>query len=279
MKNFNIQRRFEIPYNFDPILINIFKLLQVSNIYNFYIPPFIQDYESISRKNHQDNYYLLTEQEYNKHIENINISFPSQLSLLLQSTQQIMPESIIKKYQNLGFSNFIVGTIKQAQIIKNVYAEANITGSITMHINKEIIIKQLPILKQLFNNFVLDFSYNKNLDKIKELPQNYFNYILLLNSFCNIYCQGDQHWFKQKDEEFFCPGVYLQNNLNYNESCLIRPMDLFFFDKYISIYKLQDRSWTTENILYDYFLYNSDFSIYPNILYDINLYKKNKTDN
>ena len=55
-------------------------------------------------------------------------------------------------------------------------------------------------------------------------------------------------------------------------------MDLGLFDLYISVYKLQDRGWPTSHILNDYILYNSDYSIYPNIIYDESIYNHLKYD-
>ena len=49
-------------------------------------------------------------------------------------------------------------------------------------------------------------------------------------------------------------------------------MDLGFFDPYISIYKIQDRGWPTEDILRDYILYTSEYDNLPGIIYNTNYY-------
>lgn len=273
MKDFINNRFFEMPYNFDQKLINILSMLELSNIYSFYIPPCWEDYKSIVRNNYQDSYISLNFYNYCKHINYINNKFSNHLTLLLQQPTIIMNKENIEKYISLGFTKFIVGNVEQANIIKNIDTNIEVIGSITMHINQKQLLNNYNIYKFLFNGFVLDFSFNKSLDKIQALPSDYM-YILLLNSFCNINCSGNQHWFNKDNKNIVpCPGLYLKDSYDFSTTCLIRPMDLKFFDPYITIYKLQDRGWSTTNILFDYFLYNSDFSIYPNIIYDQNLYK------
>ena len=60
--------------------------------------------------------------------------------------------------------------------------------------------------------------------------------------------------------------------IDWNSCARIRPMDLGFFDPYISIYKLQDRGWPSKDIIRDYILYTTNYSIYPNINYDERMY-------
>ena len=50
-------------------------------------------------------------------------------------------------------------------------------------------------------------------------------------------------------------------------------MDLKYFDPYIAIYKIQDRSWTTDEIIKDIILYTKvDYSLWPGIEYDEDMY-------
>ena len=62
------------------------------------------------------------------------------------------------------------------------------------------------------------------------------------------------------------------NSKDWLNSALIRPMDLKLFDPYIQVYKLQDRGWPTSDIIRDFILYTSNYSIYPNITIDEKLY-------
>lgn len=140
-----------------------------------------------------------------------------------------------------------------------------------MHITPKDLYEH-PEYHGVFNSFVLDFSYTKDIQNIKMLP-NYYNYILLTNSLCNCKCDGTHHWELKPNELNHCPG--LANTVGFEKSCLIRPMDLKYFDPYISVYKLQDRGWPTSWILRDIVLYSTDFTFYPGIVYDEDLYEQN----
>ena len=123
-----------------------------------------------------------------------------------------MQKDILSSYIKLGFTKFCVGNIEQALIIKDIFPEAEIITSITMHITKEDIENNLELYKELFSSMVLDFSYYKNLNKIRELPKE-FKYITLINSLCNIKCRGDSHWrHRNPDGTRFhqtqCPGLF-----------------------------------------------------------------------
>lgn len=224
-----------------------------------YLPPFFKDYQTVIRQKENDIVLQLSYDEYLEHVKYINNIYPNKLQLLLQRTDgTIMPSYLIKKYISLGFNNFCVGSLEQAKIIKNINPNIKIVGSIAMHITLEKIKNNYDEYKQYFNSFVLDFSYNKNLISIKSLPKD-FEYILLINSRCNITCKGDHHWWWQ--ENFKCPGI-AGNGIDFYHSCLIRPMDLMIFDPYIKVYKIQDRGWPTADILRDTVLYTQNYDIY-----------------
>ena len=258
-------RKFELPYNFDKNLILGYQLfgIDIDDIDCIYMPPFIKDYQSILRNNREDPYTQLSYDEYLDHIQYVNSQFPGKMQLLLQKTneEEIMPEHLIKKYIDLGFNNFCVGNIQQAKIIKQIDQNIKIVGSIAMHIDKEKIYANFKEYIRYFDSFVLDFSYNKDIVKIKQLPKN-FEYMLLANSRCNIRCEGDRHWWGD-GKSHKCPGLY--PNIPHNESCLIRPTDLYIFEPYIKVFKLQDRGWSTEMILREVALYcnNLDFYMGP----------------
>lgn len=241
-------RRFELPYNFDKNLILGYQLLgiDIDKIDCIYVPPFIKDYQTILRNGGEDTYTLLTHEEYLDHIQYINSIFPGKLQLLLQKTKKEdnMPASLIKKYLDLGFHNFCVANIEQAKIIKEIDPSVKIVGSIAMHTTYDKIMSNFEMYKNYFDSFVLDFSYNKNLAKIKQLPRE-FEYMILVNSRCNIHCDGDRHWWHW--DNYKCPGVY--PTIPYGESCLIRPTDLYIFEPYIKVFKVQDRGWPTAEIL------------------------------
>lgn len=278
-----MSRQFEFPYNFDKKLIQTLHILDPigETINCIYIPPYLKDYQTILRSSEQaallDN---MTREEYEEHINFINKLFPGKIQLLLQKQNIILDKEKINYYISLGITKFCSGSIEQSKIIKNIDKSLNVIGSISMGIDKEKIIKNLKEYKLYFDGFVLPFKFSRDIEEIKKLPKDFY-YILLINAYCNIKCTGQAHWnFDYKETpKFKCPGL-LKINKNFNsisweESARIRPMDLGYFDKYIQIYKLQDRGWPTDQILKDYILYTTNYEMYPNIIYDEKIYKKN----
>lgn len=273
-------REFEIPYNFDKNLLNILYNLDPSgfSVNCIYLPPFLKDYQTILRSSEQAKYLNnMSRNEYEEHLTFINKLYPNKIQLLLQKEDIFLTPEQIKYYIDLGIHKFCVGSIQQAQIIRSIAPNSNIIGSISLNINKNKILKQYDIYKLNLNGFVLPFYFSRNLNLIKTLPQDFY-YILLINSYCNIACNGKQHWnFDYKSNKpINCPGILDKsiNSISWEQSARIRPMDLGFFDPYISIYKLQDRGWPTNDIIRDYILYTTNYDIYPNVTYDKNLYIK-----
>lgn len=268
-----LYKKYELPYNFDKKLIDGYKLLQVPEkaIDCIYMPPLFSDYESIIRNNPQiDIVPKITYEEYLDHVNYINEHFPDKLQLLLQRTDgYLMPSYLIKKYIGLGFRNFCVGTLEQAKIIKNIDPTIRVVGSIAMHITPQNIDRNYDVYKQYFNAFVLDFSYNKNFLKIKSLPKG-FEYMTLVNSRCNTSCDGDHHWWGA--ENMWCPGLGT-NADTFHTSCMIRPMDLYLFEPYISVFKIQDRGWKTHEILREVVLYTTNYGLYPNLKCSASIYQ------
>lgn len=275
----NKMRKFEFPYNFDKKIIDFLKCLDPKGVTIdcIYLPPYLKDYNTILRTAEQANFLnKLSRDEYENHLFYINKNFPNKIQLLLQKEDKILSSDLIQYYMSLGISKFCVATIEQAKIIKQINSQAIVVGSISMQISKEKILNNFFEYNKFFNGFVLTFKDTKRLDYLKSLPQNFY-YILLINAYCNIKCSGKQHWnhsYKNSDSEIKCPGILSFDNslITWEQSARIRPMDLGFFDPYISIYKLQDRGWPTDQIIRDYILYTSNYSIYPNIFYDKNLY-------
>ena len=186
-----------------------------------------------------------------------------------------MGKELIEYYRNLNISKFCAGSYDQAQLIKDIDKNINVVGSITMQINLKELIEKKEQYKNAFDSFVLTFKHSRNLEEIKKLPRN-FSYILLINSFCNKNCGGKQHWnYNYKDQlGVKCPGIYSgqKSKVSWENCALIRPMDLGFFDPYIDVYKLQDRGWPTSAIIRDYILYTTNYDLYPNIIYNEDLY-------
>ena len=273
----NKPRQFEIPYNFDPQLIEtLFILDDVNNSFVncIYLPPYLYDYQTILRNPEQaNNLSHMSRKDYEKHLTLINTKFPNKIQLLLQNPNIILDKQSIEYYNQLGINKFCSGSGQQSQIIRSTIPDSNIIGSISMKITKEDILKH-PEYKELFDGFVLHFPYSKNIKLLQEMP-NQFYYLILINAFCNVHCIGTNHWFnsyKPGADEIHCPGLYDGQKVKWNDTALVRPMDLDIFDPYIKIFKLQDRGWPTNDIIRDIVLYTTDYSLYPNIVPDFSLY-------
>ena len=277
---------FEIPYNFDTKLIDALYILQPSgdSYHCIYMPPYYEDYEAASHylthtlydQNMATIQRELTRKGYIEHVQYINKIFPHKQMLLLQRQDQIMDKTTLRFYLGLGFTKFCVGTIEQAKIIKSISLNFEVIGSISMKITKEKLNKN-PDYFKYFDGFVLFFPFNRNLNKIKNLPKN-FKYVLLVNCDCNIRCPGEQHWFASKENELIgnvnCPNDFYTNNIaDWSEIIRIRPMDLPIFDDYISYYKIRGREFPTSTIFMTLCTYMADYSFYPGIVYDEKLYQ------
>lgn len=255
----------EIPYNFDKNLIFIlYQIDPTGEKYNcIYLPPFKYDYVGAkhnyvhTNNNSINKNFPQTREEYISHIQHINIYFKNKLMLLLQQQNCYMPAHLINWYYNLGFKTFCVGSIKQAIIIRQLYPDVTIIGSITMKVTINDLQKEEY---NIFDGFVLFFPYNRNFDLIQKLPSKY-KYILLVNCNCDVICQGTHHWFANNTEEqksfMHCPHCYRPEE--WENIILIRPMDLKLFDPYISFYKLQGREYATTDLLRDVYLYTTDW--------------------
>lgn len=271
------KRQFEIPYNFDIQLIDFLKIYNDINIHCIYLPPFKEHY-------HSAKFYCegipgsmpKTLEEYEKHISYINKNFPNKLMLLLQQNNILLSEELLNYYIKLGFTKFCVGSIEQANIIRQKNINYEIIGSITMKINNE---KLSENDCTSFNGFVLWFPFNRDIEAIKQLPQNFY-YILLINCSCKTYCDGTHHWFVTSPEEEIKNGTITcpqRQDLSFKTSILIPPDDLKYFDPYIKYYKIQGREYTTTKIINDIVKYNNNFILEqpiikyynPNTIYNI----------
>lgn len=267
---------FEIPYNFDKHLIDLLVSIDPSgnSFHCIYMPPYRKDYISAkynyihrSGTNMREQQEM-SKEEYLSHVQNIREKMPNKLMLLLQQNEGCISKEMLKEYIDLGFSKFCVGNIQQAEIIREIYPESEIIGSITM----KVMPQDLENSKyKIFNGFVLWFPYNRDFDMITELP-NQYRYIMLVNCGCSVYCDGTHHWFSL-DEKVKCPKANYPHEMK--DIIYIDPKDLYLFEPYISYFKLQGREYTTKEIIQDIFLYRFDYKTFnPNLNNTISLYKK-----
>ena len=252
---------FEIPYNFDKQLIDFLTIYNCFPIHCIYCPPYYQDYEG-AKYNYLLNTYPKDKQEYYNHIDYIYNSFPNKLMLLLQHNTDILDKKLLKEYMQLGFNKFCVGSIQQAQEIKEVNPSAEIIGSITIKIDNS---KIQPNYNQYFDGFVLWFPFNRDITAISKLPQN-FKYSLLINCKCSIFCDGAHHWFASAEQEKNyadkCPRLQIPNGNIFENQIFVRPNDLQLFDNYISYWKLQGREYKTERLIHDIVFYTGNYQYY-----------------
>lgn len=272
MVNETDKRKFEIPYNFDPNYIDTLLNCNLINdsIAFIYVAPFSEDYTTIIRDDPYG-FYSLTREQYIEHIKKINKYFEGKMQLLLQKRDTILPLEKLKQYVAMGFTHFCCGNPEQAKLIKEYNKELTVIGSIALHITRNDIISK-DYYQKYFDYFVLDFRYGRNLEAIKDMPDNK-KYMILANSLCHRLCDGDRHWFaKNTNGPIGCPGKYPWENHNFEDSILIRPMDLKYFDPYIEVFKMQDRSWPTWMVIRDLILYTTNYDMYPGIEYSEFLY-------
>ena len=192
----------------------------------------------------------------------MNSLFPGKAMLLLQQNNfQLSAIELTKYINDFKITKFCVGSIEQAKILKDINKDFEIIGSITMKVMPEELNNNIDLYKNYFDGFVLWFPYNRNIHLIQQLPKD-FDYILLVNCYCSIYCQGTFHWLAQTQEEenasaLICPN---RNGIDLKDSIIIPPQHLYLFDEYISYYKLQGRETTTPNIINDVVSYNKSYN-------------------
>lgn len=192
----------------------------------------------------------MTREEYEKHMEYINDSFPNKLMLLLQRTDSLMDDTLLIDFyiNKLKFNKFCVGSLEQAKKLKSINPNFEIISSIAMKLEPDKLTpEELVEYSKFIDGVVLWFPFNRDIYRVKALPKC-FNYTLLVNCSCSIYCDGTHHWFASKEEEehLFCPKM---NGYSFNDIIYIKPIDLPLWDDCISNYKLQGREQTTNVLL------------------------------
>ena len=247
-------RQFEIPYNFDPKLLAGLNILKIeeSIISSIYLPPYELDYPSVRRSD-----IMPDEKNHLNQIEMIQNQFPGKIRLLLQqpNNDYLMTGELLNKYLKFGITKFCVGSLNQAKEIKNILPEAEIVGSITMNINKEKIENNKEEYLEYFDSFVLNYTYNNNLEKIKQLP-NYYRYILIVNSICDTRCEGQPECFDSVyHNDFICPYIHDLKRDRQNIAT-ISFSDLRTYDNFIFSYKIVERGSPTNLILTQLILYS-----------------------
>lgn len=246
-------KKFEIPYNFDPKIIDFIIDNNYSDyISEIYVAPFIDDYAGAKRYYCNPGHTEISSQpkeriEYEKHLKKI-LDSGLRLSILFQNQEHLLTEDMLRYYVDLGATTFVVNNDETAKLIKAFNPQLKVIASITKKLSfSDFHHKDLS----MYDEFVLYFPFNRALDRIKELPPQY-KYILLVNCGCGYTCPGTHHWFAGCDEDGkeLVKGPGCVSGL-FDQIIVVLPTNLEIFDPYISGYKLQGREYSTPELLMD----------------------------
>lgn len=239
--------KFELPYNFDKELI--YKLLNTEYVDTLrkrtafmYLPCFRAD--GTNTREEIPMYKLLaptTRNEYAEHIHLIQDELGIPAAVLIQRERQITEEQL-KYYTDLGVRNFIVSSVGVAYKLKHICSDVVTVCSITRKLTyTDILNKDLS----MFDVIVLDFPFERGLDRVKSLPKQYTYSMLVNNRGCFVDCQQYSHWF---DGNSTCRYFH---NVNCGQA---RALDLSYadynkFSGYVNHLKMQGRQDATECVL------------------------------
>lgn len=189
--------QFEIPYNFDRNLIRFLETFKHKDlIATIYVCPFPED--SVSAKS---NYISTvhpgiasipkTRIEYESHVRELR-TLGIKLSTMFQNPIHEPTDAILGYYFNtLNFECAIVTRDSLAKRIKLKFPNVYIIGSIVKRCSYDELLNDKL---ENFDNIVLWFPFNRNIEWIRSLPRNR-DYTLLANCTCSPYCDGMHHWF------------------------------------------------------------------------------------
>ena len=244
--------KFELPYNFN-FDGKYFNLLDARKEYFqqidcVYMPSFVNDKMINTRQDLTK--YPKTSEEYYNHISEFQ-KRGINVNILMQRNTTI--EDIEKYHNEYYINNFTINDNELALKVKEKYSNIKLRLSITAKATvNDINSKEMDV----YDNIVLFFWYNRHLDVIKQLPKNH-EYSLLCNTRCMYNCPYcEEHWFGNKINEVTTKCSYqrlIQGHiLNFPNVAYIRPIDLCYFEKYISVFKLQGRESSSKCIFADF---------------------------
>ena len=245
---------FDIPYNFDKNLPSLFSEEDKKNINCFYFPPPSTMYNSVVRVDFQYKTLPKEKEAFSEHVKILNQFKSNSCKLLLQKPDILIEKKEIEEYVKMGIRRFCVGSINQAMIIKSVDENLEVTASILMQVDEDLL-KNYSIFKKYFDNIVLPFNYCNDINKVKSIAKNFphFNYSIICNSLCSRSCRGLQHWLLPPDYKgnmnILCPDDRKTN------SAFINPKDLKKYTNYIKNFKLVDRMMPSKQIYHQFKTY------------------------
>lgn len=273
--------QFEVPYNFDTTLIDfLIGFNNTKDISAFYISPFLEDASPAKR------FYISTvhpgianspktREEYEYHVKYAqNAGLP--VTGMFQHPIDEPSDEILNYYVNtLGINKFIVTRNNVAKRIRALKKDVYLIASIVKRSSLEQI--NNGDLKD-FDNVVLWFPFNRNINWIREITAN-IEITVLVNCTCSPNCDGMHHWYAGDERlsrissdcnleilEQIAPlkvDMFSEGSIegDTKDSCphdrkdsgiFIPPSALFFFEKAgVTHFKLQGREFSTNFLISD----------------------------
>lgn len=238
--------KFEVPYNFDEILIEYYSKRKNFIAYLF-LPPFSEDLKNARTGSETSikgrSYMPSSREEYEYHLHLIK-EFGLHFVVLWQDRKSVITKESIDYYVALGASGFIIGNDKNAKIIKSYNSSLIVIGSIVQCRIEGI--KSFDF--SYYDKIVMFYPFMRSLECLKELENLQDKIIIMPNSFCHTDCKGLKHWFIKDANKFKAEKDCLAFQ-DSSKSTFIYPEHLKVFDNYVSGYKLQGREWTSDYIV------------------------------
>lgn len=259
--NYPAKHKFEIPYNADDNLIRRIGEHPVLKAYTKFIylpcdPSHGMVNDPVDRP---CNFGI----ERTKEIIALIQSYGMEPGILIQRNDNLEG---MKFYVDLGVKYFTIGDDRLADKARDKWGnDVYLTSSVTHVRAYEDFFDLKP---DLYNVIILHFWFNKHLEFIKYLPPQH-HYGLIVNDMCWYNCpQSLTHWFPEihldaigleKLERGIKTCIkkrWTKDDLtNFDNVSYIFPVDLHYFENYISSYKVVDRMSPTNAILENYISY------------------------
>lgn len=252
--------KLEIPYNFDKELV--YRLREepyISTILKravfMYMPSFHEDADNTRKESSM--YKLLapqTREEYIEHVRLIQDNLHVPVAVLLQYASASILDNL-SFYRDLGIRVFITGSDDIATHLKSAYQDSTVIASITKKLTFQEIMEN-PL--DMYDVIVLDFPFERGLNRVKQLPKTHEYSLLVNNSGCLVDCNQTEHWWcgRPACQYFHKTGYGQERALSLNNA------DHNAFLGYVQHYKIQGRDYPTQQILdsLDYLLTDDNAS-------------------
>lgn len=240
-----IDKRFEVPYNFDENIIDFYK--GYSEYINFlYLPPY-KDHASNTRTILQTEckgscYMPISLKEYEFHLSKIKEA-GLRFVILWQKFDEILSDELLDYYISKGACGFIVCSDENAKKIKARDKKLIVVCSIVQRICSDISKRDFTD----YDYIVLYFPFNRSLSILKQLSHLKNKLVIMPNTVCSTECPAMHHWFPRGNAPFNADeDCFTYKSLD--RCCYIYPEHLELFDEHVAGYKLQGREYPTHLI-------------------------------